>query len=116
MCQRRAIVPWHHGQQVLRRIKDKAQHDEVEVDPPMTFWDPAQRRRNGLDSERPKVSSPGLADGQHEGAARDVRGFVRRGELEREMLAPRKGAPCLLVRLHQRETAQRGDVARRTVA
>ena len=113
--ERRGIVPWHDSQQVLRRINDKAQHDEVKVDPPMAFWDPTQGRRNGLDDERPD-SSHDLTDRQHESAARDVRGFVRRRKLERQMLAPRKRAPGLLVRFYQLEPAQHGDVARRTIA
>jgi len=113
--QRRAIEPWHHSQQVLRHIKDKAHHDEIKVDPPTTPWNPTQARRNGLDNERPDSSSPDLTDRQHESPSRDVRGFVRRTKLKREMPAPRKRAPGLLVRFYKLEPAQHDGVTQRTV-
>jgi len=103
-------VPWHHSQQVLRRINDKAQYHKVKVDQPMAFWNPTQGRRNGPDNEKPNFS-PNLSDGQHEGLARDVWGFVRR-KLKREMLAPRKRAPRLLVSFYELEPAQHGDLIR----
>ena len=76
---------WHPSQQAWRRINDEAQHDEVEVDQSMAFWNPTQARRNGPDNEKPNLSS-NLTDRQREGPARDVRDFVRR-EVKREMLA-----------------------------
>ena len=104
----------HHGQQVLRPIDDKATYDEVKVDPPMPFWNPTQGRRDGLHNKRPNSSSD-LADRQHEGPARHIRGFVRRGKVKGQMLAPGKCTPRLLVRLHQLKPAHCGDRTRRSV-
>ena len=40
--QRCTVVLWNDSQQALRRIDDEAQHDKVEVEPSMAFWDSTQ--------------------------------------------------------------------------
>ena len=107
-------MPRHHDQQVLRRVDDKALDDKVKVDLPTPFWNATQGRWDGLHDERPDGSFD-LAERQNEGSARNVRGLVRRRKLEREMLAPGKRTPRLLVRFHQLKPAHYGDGTRRSV-
>jgi hypothetical protein len=98
---------------VVRRIYEKA-HDEdseVKVDQPTLFWNAPQGRWDEFHDERPNGFSH-ITDGQHEGPARNVGGFVRRREFE----ASDACSPGLLVPFHQLEPAHHGDGTRPSVA
>ena len=92
----------------MHHINDKAQHDKVKVDPSMAFWNLTQGQWNGPDNEKPNFS-PDLSNGQHEGPAREIRGFMRRRKIKHEMLTPWKRAPHFLISFYELEPAQHSD-------